>query len=119
MRLPILTSNFENIGEIDLNFTCVFAIARFPVGPKYILHSQKHASCNKSVDILPQLVITSRYHNAHGFRFTWLAIACHNKSVASLQQACCKLIVITCQLFQQFVTSLQMTSCNKLDLVAT
>ena len=44
-----------------------------------------------------------------------------DKSVASCQQNCCKLIVKTCypqaccKLFQQVITSLQMTSCNKLD----
>ena len=47
---------------------------------------------------------------------------------ASCQQTCCKLIVKTCypqascKLFQQVVTSLQMTSCKKLAfnrLVAT
>ena len=44
-----------------------------------------------------------------------------DKSVASCQQTCCKLIVKTCyqqaccKLFQQVVTSLQMTSCNKPD----
>ena len=51
-----------------------------------------------------------------------------DKSVASCQQTCCKLIVKTCypqaccKLFQQVVTSLQMTSYNKPDfnrLVAT
>ena len=51
------------------------------------LHSQKRASCSKSVDILQQLVATSRYQDA----FAWLATACENKSVASCQQACCKL----------------------------
>ena len=44
-----------------------------------------------------------------------------DKSIASCQQTCCKLIVKTCypqacyKLFQQVVTSLQMTSCNKPD----
>ena len=44
-----------------------------------------------------------------------------DKSVASCQQTCYKLIVKTCyqqacyKLFQQVVTSLQMTSCNKPD----
>ena len=44
-----------------------------------------------------------------------------DKSVASCQQTCCKLMVQTCyqkaccKLFQQIVTSLQMTSCKKLD----
>ena len=51
-----------------------------------------------------------------------------DKSVASCQQTCRKLIVQTCyqqafcKLFQQVVTSLQMTNCNKPDfnrLVAT
>ena len=42
-----------------------------------------------------------------------------DKSVASCQQTCCKLIVKTCsplaccKLFQQVVTSLHMTNCNK------
>ena len=66
MQLPILTSSFENIGEIDLNFTCVFANCKIPCWTKiYITQPKKHASCNKSVDILPQLVITSRYQDAH------------------------------------------------------
>ena len=44
-----------------------------------------------------------------------------DKSVASCQQTCCKLIVKTCypqaccKLLQQVVTSVQMTSCNKPD----
>ena len=44
-----------------------------------------------------------------------------DSSVASCQQTCCKLNVMTCfpqaccKLFQQVVTSLQMTSCNKPD----
>ena len=44
-----------------------------------------------------------------------------DKSIARCQQTCCKLIVKTCypqlwyKLFQQVVTSLQMTSCNKPD----
>ena len=45
----------------------------------------------------------------------------NDKTVESCQQTCCKLIVKTCypqaccKLFQQVVTSLQMTSCNKPD----
>ena len=45
-----------------------------------------------------------------------------DKSVASCQQICCKLIVKTCypqaccKLFQQVVTSLQMTCCNLMKL---
>ena len=51
-----------------------------------------------------------------------------DKSVVSCYQTCCKLIVKTCnshsccKLFEQVVTSLQMTHCNKRDfnrLVAT
>ena len=44
-----------------------------------------------------------------------------DKTVASCQQTCCKLIVKTCypqaccKLFQQVVTSLEMTNCNKPD----
>ena len=83
-------------------------------------HSQKRVSCNKSVDILEQLVITSRYQDA----FPWLAAACENKSVVSCQQACCKLSTDLlqddyCNFFQQVVTSLQMTSCNNPDLNRT
>ena len=44
------------------------------------LHSQKHASGNKSVDILQELVKVSRYQDA----FAWLAKACW-------RHACCKL----------------------------
>ena len=55
------------------------------------LHSQKRASCNKSVDILQQLVTTRRCQDA----FVWLATTCHNKSVASCQPTCCKLIILT------------------------
>ena len=46
----------------------------------------------------------------------------NDKSVASCQQTCFKLIVKTChlqaccKLFEQIVTSLEMTSCNKPDL---
>ena len=45
-----------------------------------------------------------------------------DKSIASCQQTCCKLIVKTsypqacCKLFQQVVTNLQIESCNKSDL---
>ena len=52
--------------------------------------------------LLQQLVTTSRYQDA----LPWLATACHNKSVASCQQACCKLIISTGLL--QVVS----TSCN-------
>ena len=48
-------------------------------------HSQKRASCNKSVDILQEF-ITSRHQDSHGLRQL-----VDNKSVASCQKACCKL----------------------------
>ena len=81
----------------------------------YYIHNQKRATCNKSVDILQQLVTTSQD------AFAWLSTACDNKSVASCQQVCFKLStdllqVDYCKLFQQVVTSLQMTSCNNPDL---
>ena len=52
---------------------------------------------------------------SHGFRQL-----VYDKSVASCQQTCCKLIVKTCypqaccKLFQQVLANLQMTSYNKL-----
>ena len=55
-------------------------------------YTAKNANvCNMSVDILQQLVITSRYQDA----FAWLATACDNKSVVSCQQTGCKLIIST------------------------
>ena len=42
-----------------------------------------------------------------------------DKSVASCEQTCCKLIVKTYKLFQQVITSLQMTSRNKPDFKQT
>ena len=89
------------------------------------IHSQKHASFNMSIDILQQLVTTSRYQDA----FAWLTTACW-------RQACCKLSTdllqvdciqtcyqqACCNMFQQVETSLRMTSCNNPDfsiLVAT
>ena len=86
----------------------------------------KHAGYNTSVDILQQLVTKSRYQNA----FAWLATACWQQICCkwNCQLTCCKLIVQTCypqlccNLFQQVVTSVQMTSCDKPDfnrLVAT
>ena len=41
------------------------------ITPSFALRSQKHARCNKSVDILQQLVATSGYQDA----FAWLATA--------------------------------------------
>ena len=49
----------------------------------------------------------------------------HDKSVASCQQTCYKLIIRTCypqaccKLFQQVVTSLLVSSCNKPDFEQT
>ena len=68
----------------------------------YYIHNQKRATCNKSVDILQQLVTTSQD------AFAWLSTACDNKSVASCQQVCFKLStdllqVDYCKLFQQVV----------------
>ena len=78
------------------------------------------ASCNTSVDIVSQLVTTSRYQDA----FAWLATACDNKSVASCQQTCCKLLTDLLQVdyfsrpvaISESCNNLQMTSCNKPDL---
>ena len=50
-------------------------------------YSKKRPTCNKSVDILQQLVTTSRYQDA----FPWFATACGNNSVLICQQACCNL----------------------------
>ena len=75
------------------------------------LHSQKRASCSKSVDILQQLVATSRYQDA----FAWLATACENKSVAICQQACCKLS--TDLLHVNYFNKLVATCFNKLKQV--
>ena len=80
------------------------------------LHSHKLASSNKPVDILQQTC----YQQADiRMRSHGLGQLVDDKSVASCQQTCCKLIVKTCypqaccKLFQQVVTSLQMTSYNK------
>ena len=88
-------------------------------------YSQKRASCNKSFDILQQTC----YQQADiRMRFNDLRQLVGDKSVASCQQTCSKLIVKTryqqacCKLFQEVLKSLQMTSCNKPDfnrLVAT
>ena len=80
------------------------------------MHSQKRASYKKSVDILePDINLDIR------MRSRGLRQLVDDKSVASCQQTCCKLIVKTCypqaccKLFQQVGISLQMTSCNKPD----
>ena len=69
----------------------------------YYSLNQKRTSRNKSVDILQQLVTTSRYQDT----FAWLATTCDNQSFTSCQQTCCKLIISTGLL--QVVS----TSCNK------
>ena len=56
---------------------------------------------------------------SHGLRqlVTTSLLQVVNRLVASCLQTCCKFITSTrCNLFQQVVTSLQMTSCNKPDL---
>ena len=80
--------------------------------------SQKRTSYNKSVDIRQEICHQQAdiRMRSHGLRDIFDV-----KSVASCQQTCCKLIVKTCypqaccKLFQQFVTSLQVTNCNKPD----
>ena len=74
---------------------------------------------NKSVDILQRTCYRQANITRIGSR--GLRQLVEDKSVASCQPTCCKLIVKTCypqaccKLFQQVVTSLQMTSCNKPD----
>ena len=75
--LILTLSRSQDKWEYDLRLTY----------PPFKLHSQKRPSCNKSVDILQQLVTTNRYQDA----FAWVATACDNKSVASCQQASYKL----------------------------
>ena len=96
-----------HIDSLDLGRTECIAI---PKSSMY-KHSQKRVSCNKPVEILYQRVdIRMRSHGS----------IVDDKSVASCQQTCCKLTVKTCYpqaccKFQQVVTNLQMTSCNKPD----
>ena len=68
------------------------------------VHSQKHPSCNKSVDILQQLVTTCPYQDA----FAWLN--CNSL----LQQVCCKLSTDLFQVdyFNRLVVTIVSTSCN-------
>ena len=76
-------------------------------------HGQKPASFDMSFNLFQQL----DQQRSHGLRQL-----VDSKSVTSCQQTCCKLIVkicysqAYCKLFQQVVTSLQMTSCNRLTL---
>ena len=78
-----------------------------------MLPQPMHASGNKFVDILQQ---TCYQQSDIRMRSHVLRQLVDDKSVASCQQTCCKLIVKTCypqacyKLFQQVVTSLQMTS---------
>ena len=59
----------------------------------FSVHTQKRATCNKSVDILQQLVTTADIRmRSYGLR----QLIVDDKSVASCQQTCCKLIVKTC-----------------------
>ena len=80
--------------------------------------SQERTTCSKSVDILPQTCYQQAdiKMRSHGLRQP-----VDDKPVASFQQTCCKLIVRTCypqtccKLFQQVVTSLLNTNCDKPD----
>ena len=101
-------------------------LARHFLWKKNFQYPAKNAQhCNKFVDILQQTFYQQAdiRMRSHGLRQL-----VDDKSVASCQQTCCKLIVKTCypqaccKLFQQVVTSLQMANCNKPDfnrLVAT
>ena len=74
-----------------------------------------HQACCRLVTLLDQANIRMRLH-----RFSLLRLV-DNKSAASCQQTCCKLITETfysqawCKLFQQLIASLQISSCNKSD----
>ena len=79
--------------------------------PRY-LYTSKNAQVVTSLNILQQLVTTSRYQDA----FSWLATACDNKSVAICQQTCCKLSTYLLQVdyFNRLVaTCFILTSRNK------
>ena len=75
-------------------------------------HKLQHVCWQSATDLLQQADIRMR---SHGLRQL-----VENKSVASCQQTCYKLIVKTCypqasfKLFKQVVTSLQMTTLNNL-----
>ena len=83
----------------------------------FLQHSQKRASYNKPVDILQQTCYQQAdiRMRSHGLRQL-----VDDKSVASFQQTCCKLIVKTCnlqaccKLLQQAVCKI-MKSFNKSD----
>ena len=73
------------------------------VTPK--LYQSLLTSCNK-------LVTTSRYQDV----FAWLPTGCWWKVCCMLSTDVFQAEQASCNLFQQVVTSLQMTSCNKPDL---
>ena len=72
------------------------------------LHKEPKISNNKCVDILEQVVTTGRYRYAFA-RANLLTTSPLQVVQKRGTQACCKS-------FQQVVTSVQMTSCNKPDL---
>ena len=104
--LPLLTSSRR----------ALFCLGNDPV---MLIHSQKCESCNEFDGILQQTCCQEADIKmcSHGLRQL-----VDDKSVASCQQTCCKLIVKTCypqaccKLFQQDVISLQMANCKKPDL---
>ena len=88
-------------------------------------NSVQYEGKNKVIKSILEYIYTAK--NQDAFSKGLIQIV-DDKSVVSCQQTCCKLIVETCypqacyKLFQQVVTSLQMTSCNKPNfnrLVAT
>ena len=96
--------------EIQVCFRALFEI--------FFSTQPEHASCNQSVDILQQTNFQKKPKSecvrmACDSLLTTSLLQVVNSFVASLMsklvvQACCKL-------FQQVVTSLQMTSCNEPD----
>ena len=86
------------------------------------IHSRKRASCNNCVDNLQQTGYQQADIRMHSYGLRQLV---DDKSLASCQQICYKLIVKTCypqaccKLFQQVVTSLPVSSCNKPDFEQT
>ena len=76
---------------------------------------------NECADLSPKLWQSCYQQADIRMRSHGLRQLVDDKSVASCQQTCCKLIAKTCypqaccKLFQQVGTSLQMTSCNKPD----
>ena len=77
-----------------MHFHTVYTIFASVIASNTILLCTDYTAKNVQVEtslFLQQLFTTSQYQDA----FTWLATAGDNKSVASCQQACCKLIIST------------------------